>query len=106
MAGPEHPRPYLLTRGRVVSHGDLPLEAQVVTVRPDPAARLERRAILDLAREPLSVAEIAARLGLHLGVVRVLVSELYAEGRLIVEDASEIGVDTLRRVVHGLRSLV
>jgi predicted ArsR family transcriptional regulator len=68
----------------------------------------ERRDIVELCREPMSVAEISARLGLHLNVVRVLVADLYAEGRVLAHlaefDASR-DVDTLRRVIRGLRAI-
>lgn len=100
-------RPYLLTGGRVAGEHDLPLEAQVVAVGPAVGLRHERGAILDLAAEPLSVAELAALLRLQVGVVRVLVSELHAAGHLAVHAAPEYARDvrTLQRVVHGLRSL-
>jgi Protein of unknown function (DUF742) len=101
-------RPFLLTGGRVVRDSDLPLEAQVTTRLPLPALRFEHGAIAELAMVPLSVAEIAAGLGMHLGVVRVLVSEMTAAGYLevfrpAVDAANDIS--TLRRVLDGLRSL-
>jgi hypothetical protein len=101
-------RPFLLTGGRVVRKTDLSLETQVVARGPDVRLRFERGAILDIARQPLSVAEIAARLNMQLGVVRVLVSEMHATGHLDVHTASfdaARDVDTLQRVIHGLRSL-
>lgn len=101
-------RPFLLTGGRVVSESDLSLETQVVARLPLRALRFEHRAITELAMVPLSVAEIAAQLGMHLGVVRVLVSEMNAGGYLDVlqpdvDTATDVG--TLRRVLDGLRSL-
>ncbi len=101
-------RPFLLTGGRAARDGDLLPEAQVVSRGNDPQLRFERRAIAELAVVPLSIAEISARLGLHLGVVRVLVSQMHASGHLDVlvapEDAHR-DVAVLERVIHGLRSL-
>src|SRR5207253_680806 len=50
------------------------------TVRHE-ASGFERR-ILDLAMDPLSVAEVSAHLGVVIGVARVLVADLVATGRL------------------------
>lgn len=101
-------RPFLLTGGRVVRPGDLSLETQVVTTAPGlyRTLRFEPRAIAELARVPLSVAEIAARLNLQVGVVRVLVSDMTASGQLVVSGTSSApDVALLQRVIHGLRSL-
>jgi hypothetical protein len=68
----------------------------------------ERRGIVAICRTALSVAEIAARLSLHLNVARVLVSDLYASGHVTAHmpdfDAAK-DVDTLRRVIRGLRAI-
>jgi hypothetical protein len=105
-------RPFLLTAGRVAGQDSIAIETQVVTTESGRAAveRLgfERRDIVSLCGDPLSVAEIAAQLSLHLGVVRVLVGDLSADGHLSVylpnSDAST-DVDTLLRVIRGLRSI-
>lgn len=79
-------RPYAITGGRTGSAGpELALEALVFA---DPAAvvaaRLsdERRAIAMLCAEVMSVAEISAHLGIPVGVVRVLVGDLVADGQI------------------------
>ncbi|MGC9543441.1 DUF742 domain-containing protein [Streptomyces sp. UG1] len=108
-------RPFLLTAGRVADGGDggsMPVETQVVAT-PEGLDALERLAferhdIVAVCRLPQSIAEIAARLRLHLNVVRVLAEDLRAEGRLtvhvpdsgVVHDAS-----VLRRVIDGLRAI-
>ena len=105
-------RPFLLTAGRVAGQDSIAIETQVVTTESGRTAveRLgfERRDIVSLCGDPLSVAEIAAQLSLHLGVVRVLVGDLSADGHLSVylpnSDAST-DVDTLLRVIRGLRSI-
>ncbi|MGP3982238.1 DUF742 domain-containing protein [Streptomyces sp. KR80] len=107
------PRPFLITQGRTRGSSDaIAIETQVVAtdwgLAESPHAAFERRDIISLCREPLSVAEISARLGLHLNVVRVLVADLYADGHVIAHlpefDASK-DVDTLRRVIRGLREI-
>ena len=105
-------RPFLLTAGRVAGQDSIAIETQVVTTESGRTAveRLgfERRDIVSLCGDPLSVAEIAAQLSLHLGVVRVLVGDLSADGHLSVylpnSDAST-DVDTLLRVIRGLRAI-
>jgi Protein of unknown function (DUF742) len=106
-------RPFLLTAGRVAGQDStIAIETQVVTTEQgrDAAGDLgfERRDIVSLCGNPLSVAEIAAELSLHLAVVRVLVGDLSADGHLSVYlpnvDAST-DVDTLLRVIRGLRAI-
>ena len=105
-------RPFLLTAGRVAGQDSIAIETQVVTTETGRTAvdhlGFERRDIVSLCGNPLSVAEIAAQLSLHLGVVRVLVGDLSADGHLSVylpnADAST-DVDTLMRVIRGLRAI-
>ena len=106
-------RPFLLTAGRVSGQdASIAIETQVVTTERGRAVvgelGFERRDIVSLCGNPLSVAEIAAELSLHLAVVRVLVGDLSAAGHLSVylpnSDAST-DVDTLLRVIRGLRSI-
>ena len=67
----------------------------------------EMRAIVTLCVEPLSVAEISARLRLHLGVTRILVGDLRAAGHLEVHvlDNDFPDPETIMRVIRGLRSI-
>jgi hypothetical protein len=105
-------RPFLLTSGRVAANTSIAIETQVIstdlgrsTVR---TLGFERRDIVALCVNPLAVAEIAASLGLHLGVVRVLVGDLSADGYLAVylpNSAASHDVDTLLRVIRGLRAI-
>jgi hypothetical protein len=102
-------RPFVITEGRVDGVDDIGIETQV-TVHPGAMpARLppEKRAIVTLCVEPLSVAEISARLRLHLGVVRILVGDLRAAGQLDVHVLENNFPDpeTIMRVIRGLRSI-
>lgn len=101
-------RPFLVTSGRVVSAAEIPVEAQVVVTDQGRSARqwlsFEYRDLVHLCDEPLAVAEIAARMNLHLGVIRVLITDLQQQGVLATfSPESDIDVDTILRVIHGLR---
>jgi peroxiredoxin Q/BCP len=109
-------RPYALTRGRTYSSVELALEALVEatdsTVKPPRWPRNDVRGqILTLCVRSPSVAEIAARLSLPLGVTRVLVGDLVKQGYLQVHatlnDSMTIDErrDLTRRTLQGLRAL-
>ncbi|MGW2821099.1 DUF742 domain-containing protein [Streptomyces sp. NPDC001443] len=111
-------RPFLVTAGRVAGSGEaepgrtMPVETQLVATVAglDGLDRLsfERRDIVAACRQPQSIAEIAARLRLHLNVVRVLAEDLRRAGQLSVQvpDAGLThGASVLRRVIEGLRAI-
>jgi hypothetical protein len=103
-------RPFVITSGRVDGPDpDIGMETQVTTHPGAAPARLppEKRAIVTLCVEPLSVAEISARLRLHLGVTRILVGDLRAAGQLEVHvlDNEFPSPDTIMRVIRGLRAI-
>jgi hypothetical protein len=113
-SAPRGLRPYVLTSGRV--SGDDPeigLETQVsartrTSLLPSPRLSTELHDIVDLCRQPLSVAEISARLRLHLGVAKILVGDLRVAGYIDVHavDATTIhDPDTILRVMRGLRAI-
>lgn len=107
-------RPYTLTAGRTASHVDLsletPISAAAFAPRPQWPANEVRADILRMASHSLSVAEVAARLSLPLGVARVLIGDLVTEGYLrthvtlataTIEDRREL----IGRTLRGLRAL-
>jgi hypothetical protein len=106
-------RPYALTGGRGRPATTLDLVAHVVRaeVTQERTAYLppEHLRILDLTREPMSVAEVASRLNLALGVVRVMLGDLLAEGLVTVSEPPAAGqaadAPTLEAVINGLRAL-
>ena len=115
---PEDPRVvpvYALTGGRTRSHGeDLQIETLVTDTEEGRAAlpqlRFEQARIVELCRTPQSVLEVASQLHIPLGVARVLVSDLHAEGLLSVHRVpgttvdGRPGTDVLERLLSGLRS--
>ena len=106
-------RPYLLTSGRVVPVDDtLEIEAQVMTSELGLASyyrlTFEHRDIVLMCRTPMSVAEVGARLGYHVGVAKVLIADLAALGHLIVrrpELRPAFNLDLLERVIRGLEAI-
>jgi hypothetical protein len=103
-------RPFVITSGRTDgADPGIGMETQV-TLNPTAApVRLspEMRAIVGLCGEPVSVAEISARLHLHLGVARILVGDLRAAGQLDVHvlDNETPDPETIMRVIRGLRAI-
>jgi hypothetical protein len=107
-------RPYALTRGRVPpSAGELDLVAFVVATSPQAPPGFhpqpEHRAIVTAARAPITIVELASRLDLSVGVLRVLLADLRSAGMISLDEppaATEPhDVDVLKAVVHGLRTL-
>ena|SRR5258706_3889472 len=107
-------RPYVMTSGQVTPVDDtLEIEAQVLTTdlgnACQPLVAFERRDILHVCSSTTSVAEIAARLGLHIGVVRVLVAELAAYGYVVLRRPGVLlgnDLETIERVIRGLERIV
>ena len=80
-------RPYTITHGRTASaHGDLTLITIVVALASAEdqlgtrGLEPEHRAILELCRRPVALAEIAARLDLPVAVTKILVGDLITLG--------------------------
>jgi hypothetical protein len=113
-AGPVS-RPYTVTGGRTRPRGTRYFDLVDIVVRSarqaDPASfSPERARILDLCRVPISVAELAAIIGLPLGVVRVLLDDLLYENLIeVMQTAPRGGAVTdqrlLGRVLERLRAL-
>jgi hypothetical protein len=107
-------RPYAMTQGRVAPSGDeFDLVAFVVAAAPDrpPAPHLqpEHHAIVAASWEPVAVVELASKLDLSLGVVRVLLGDLRSAGLISLYEPPAASrphdVDMLKAVVNGLRAL-
>jgi hypothetical protein len=108
-------RPYALTRGRTRHSGEaFDLVATVTATRAqvaDPNALApEHISVLQLARVPTTVVDIASDVDLPLGVVRILLGDLRELGLVAIRPpastkAQQIDRNTLREVLHGLRGL-
>lgn len=105
------PRPYVRTGGRTRAAHELRLETLLSTVGGPPhLGDQTQRALRELCRAPVSVAEIAARLGVPLGVARVLISDAITARHLLVHEPAvgrgeQPSLDLLHRVAEGLRRL-
>ena len=106
-------RPFLLTNGRAVGRTNLAYEA-MVSVSPSAeraveSLRFEAREICELSRvQPQAIAELAARLRIPIGSVRVIAGDLVAEGILEVhQGVTSLSTDValLKRLIHGVRAL-
>lgn len=103
---------YALTGGRTRSTGpELALETMVSStpegMRELTALRFETREIVLLCRRPQSIAEVAARVKVPVGVARVLVSDLAGNGMLAVHrppEGDRPDKAILERLLSGLRS--
>jgi Protein of unknown function (DUF742) len=111
-------RPYALTQGRTRHTGEsFDLVATVMATRAfaDPvfidSASLapEHISVLQMARTPTTVADIASDVDLPLGVVRIILADLRELGLVVISTpvvmAERVDKHTLREVLNGLRGL-
>jgi len=105
-------RPYAMTRGRTSADvAEIDLEAQIVRSPTGPSVRREHRweaaTILGLVERPMALIEVAARAGVPIGVVRVIIADLIAEGAVVVQrpEAKTTYVSLLEKVLDGVRAL-
>jgi hypothetical protein len=101
-------RPFVMTGGRTrVEQRDLRLETMIRTVETRSGLPTEQDAIARLCREPMSVAEVAARVGLVVGVTAIVVGDLVEAGVLEVHhtDPVDIELDMLTRMIERVRAI-
>ncbi|MQY10429.1 hypothetical protein SRB5_05370 [Streptomyces sp. RB5] len=107
-AGPE--RLYVITGGRSGEAAKEPLDLVTLVIArsgPPHGMQPEQAAILRLCTAPISVAEIAAYLGLPFSVVSVLLGDLLAEELVVtrstVPPVADMGL--IKEVIRGLEQL-
>jgi|SRR5690242_14939349 Protein of unknown function (DUF742) len=108
-------RPYAVTRGRTQPSRDIAIDAMLVTTfrgRQEGmyAGRDKHTIAMMCDAAPQSLAEVAARMRVPLGVARVLVSDMAVDGLLALheptdQDNDDDRLDMLERVLSGLRRL-
>ena len=110
-SGHDFVRPFIMTGGRTARrHLDLRLETLVramPTKFANGAMPSEKAAVLELAVDPISVAEIAAELNLVVGVVTVLIEDLVDSGyaEVFLSEPDDVELDMLTRITDKIRSL-
>ncbi|ALV39078.1 DUF742 domain-containing protein [Streptomyces sp. NPDC101209] len=106
-------RLYTVTGGRSRADDSFDLVTLVVSeCEPTSGMQSEHARILDLCRHPTAVVEVSAELGLPITVVRILLGDLLAMGRITARHpraaqsvASLPDSALLKEVLHGLRNL-
>jgi Protein of unknown function (DUF742) len=113
--GPD--RLYTVTGGRSrADEPDLDLVTLIVSAaEPAPGMQSEHARILAMCRAPAAVVEISAELGLPVGVVKILLSDLLRAGRVTARHPRHSSsarartqlpdAATLRKVLVGLHNL-
>jgi Protein of unknown function (DUF742) len=106
---PDFVRPFVLTGGRTrASNASLRMETMVQTANAAPQRfTFEHARIVDCCWEPRSVAEVAAEVGMPLGVAIVLVGDLVDAGCLQVTQSNpvELELETITRMIERVRAL-
>ncbi|KXK58308.1 hypothetical protein AWW66_30520 [Micromonospora rosaria] len=101
-------RPFLLTGGRTRPVQDGLRVETILSARPAALSaplRFEARRIVELCQRPTSVADVAVALRVPLGVTRVLVADLLADGYLRREEQGELSVAMIERIRDRVRAL-
>ncbi|HEY0448419.1 DUF742 domain-containing protein [Actinophytocola sp.] len=110
----DHPvRPYVITSGRAHPSRNTIRPETLLVVDPDApppvSAGRQHRALLDMCRGILSLAEAAAHLRLPVSLVVVIASDLVDTGHLSIRSAQPRFAlpdrDLLEKVLNGLRKL-
>jgi hypothetical protein len=105
-------RPYAMTGGRTEPRYHLEIEAMVAAAHYEADLTVlspECQAIQEFCRDWRSVAEVSAVLQMPLGVARILIADMAAEGLVRIHQLNHAqggpDVKLLERVLSGLRRL-
>jgi hypothetical protein len=105
-------RPYALTGGRTRARHELLVEALISVPQYDPGLpetlMPESRMLYERARSRASVAELSVAVSAPLGVVRVLISDLAAQGAVCIHPTAHSfhhDREMLGRILDGLERL-
>ena len=109
-SGHDFVRPFIMTGGRTrTDRRDLRVETMLqskVDLVPM-GLHSEQEQVLRLCAEPQSVAEVASKLGLVVGVVTVIAGDLITQELLDVHhtDPVEIELDMLTKMIERVRAI-
>jgi hypothetical protein len=102
-------RPFVLTGGRTDTN--VPVEALTISSLDSLVdvthLSSEQQSIVELCHTPQAVAEISARLGLPLGVTRILISDLATMGVVYISQVAGASsdLDLIGRLLDGIHRL-
>lgn len=102
-------RPFVITGGRT-RHASVHLRVEALVVatgaRPGRPLQFEHAGIVEACDSPISVAEVAARVGVPLGVAQILVGDLAEAGLVQVHEARQVATPALLlRMIDAVRAL-
>jgi Protein of unknown function (DUF742) len=101
-------RPFVVTGGRTRPlTADLRIET-LVQAEPGTLSaplRFEQHQIVEVAQRPVSVAEVAARLDVPLGVARVLIADLFEARYVSLHAPTDLPVHVIERIRDLVRAL-
>ncbi len=102
-------RPYAITGGRTAAPQFLNLETQLRRANgADPSSphRWESARIIEMTERPIALVEVAARIGMPVGVAKVIVADLIEQGAITTgteqSSSDESFSSLLERVLDGL----
>ncbi|ROO86503.1 uncharacterized protein DUF742 [Actinocorallia herbida] len=105
-------RPFIVTGGRTRPVDERLRVETLVSAAPAALSApltFERRRIVELCQRPVSVAEVAGRLRVPIGVARVLIADLVSERLATVHDRADPqdlrSRELLERIREGVRAL-
>lgn len=101
-------RPFIVTGGRTRPLRDgLRIESLVLATERASTVplRFEQRRLVELAQRSVSLAELAARLAVPIGVARVLVSDLHQEELIKIVEPHELPRDVIERIRDLVKAL-
>lgn len=102
-------RPFVITGGRT-RHASVHLRVEALVVATGVAdgsqLQFEHARIIGQCNSPVSVAEVAARVGIPLGVAQILVGDLAEAGLVQIHEARQAATPALLlRMIDAVRAL-
>jgi hypothetical protein len=102
-------RPFVITGGRT-RHASVHLRVETLVVATgsahDRQLQFEHAQIIGMCNSPISVAEVAARVGIPLGVAQILAGDLAEAGLVQIHEARQAATPALLlRMIDAVRAL-
>ena len=102
-------RPFVITGGRT-RHASVHLRVEALVVATgsahDRQLQFEHAQIIGMCNSPISVAEVAARVGIPLGVAQILAGDLAEAGLVQIHEARQAATPALLlRMIDAVRAL-